>query len=95
MTYSGMVSRDTISDSVCLAFIITALNYLDILSGDTQNVNLNAPTKEKVFFYDGDGCNYDQGKVVVIVRAIYGLNFSALAWGNYLSENLGNYLGFQ
>ena len=50
MTYSGMVSRDTISDSVCLAFIITAFNYLDILSGDTQNVNLNAPTKEKVFF---------------------------------------------
>ena len=91
MTYSSVVS----CDSVRLAFLIATLNDLDILAGDIHHAFLNAPTKEKLFFYDGDGCNYDQGKVVVIVRAIYGLNFSALAWGNYLSENLGNHLGFQ
>ena len=46
MTYAIVVS----SDSLHLAFLIVALNYLDILSGDIQNAYLNAPTKDKVFF---------------------------------------------
>ena len=65
--------------SVRLALLISALDGLDILSGDIQNAYLNAPTKKKLFFYDGDKWKSDQGKVVVIVRDIHGLNSSALA----------------
>ena len=30
------------------------LNNLKIMASDIQNAYLNAPTKEKVFFYTGD-----------------------------------------
>ena len=92
LTYASVVSRD----SVRIAFLVAALNNLDILAGDIQNAYLNAETKEKVYFRAGDEWKSDQGKVVVIVRALYGLKSSALAWRNHLSEILGNkYLGFQ
>ena len=50
ITFAGVLC----SDSVRLAFIISLLYDLDILSGDIQHVYLNAPTKEKVFFSAGD-----------------------------------------
>jgi hypothetical protein len=43
--YSSVVSRD----SVHLAFLIAALNDLEILSADIQNAYLNAPTKERIY----------------------------------------------
>ena len=91
MTYSSVVS----CDSVLLALLISAFNYLNILAGDIQNAYLNNPTKEKLFFYAGDEWKSDQGKVVVIVRDIYVLNSIALAWINHLSDIVGNHLGFQ
>ena len=84
MTYASVVS----CGSVRLAFLIVELNDLDILSGNTQNAYLNAPTKEKVFFNAGDEWKYDQGKVIIIVRSLYGLNSSALIWSNHLYEIL-------
>ena len=56
---------------------------------------MNAPTKEKLFFYAGDEWKSDQGKVFVFIRSKYGLKSSALAWINHLSDILGNHLGFQ
>jgi hypothetical protein len=56
--YSSIVSRD----SVHLAFLIAALNDLEILSADVQNAYLNAPTKEKI--YQGK-----DGRPVMIVWA--------------------------
>ena len=50
MTYVIMV----IHDSVYLVFLIVDLNDLDILEGDIQNADLNAPKKEKLLFYAGD-----------------------------------------
>ena len=50
MTYSSVVSRDTVR----IGFLVAALNDLDILAGDIQNTFLHAPTKEKTFFYEGD-----------------------------------------
>ena len=70
MAYASVVSHD----SVRLVFPIESLNDLDILAVEIQSAYLNSPTKEKVFFYDGDGWKSDQGKVVIIVRDIYGLN---------------------
>ena len=87
----GVVSRDIVS----LAFLLADLNDLDILAGYTQNSYLNIPKKEKLFFYTGDEWNSDQGKVVVIVRALYGLKSSALEWRDNLYDILGNHLKFQ
>ena len=63
MTYSSVVIRN----SVRLASLIAALNYLDILAGDIQNAYLNAPTKYKVFFYAGDEWKYDHGKFLLLL----------------------------
>jgi hypothetical protein len=43
ITYSMVVSRD----SVRIAFLIAAMNDLNILSADIGNAYLNAPTKER------------------------------------------------
>ena len=68
-TYATVFSRE----SVRIEFLIDALNNLDILAWYIQNVYLNTKTKEKILFYAGDEWKSDQGKVVVIVRALYGL----------------------
>ena len=91
MTYESMISRD----SVRLAFLIAKLNDLDILSGDIQNAYLNALTKETLSFYAGDYWRYDRGEVLIIIRDLYGLNYSALVWRHHLSEILYNHLGLQ
>jgi hypothetical protein len=44
LTYSSIVARD----SVCLCFLIAALNELDLLAADIGNVYLNADTREKI-----------------------------------------------
>ena len=91
MTYASVVSRD----NVRIAFLLAALNGLQILAGDIQNAYLNAERTKKIFFYAGGEWKSDEGKVVVIVRALYGLKSSALAWRNHLAEILGNYMKFQ
>ena len=91
MTYSSVVSRD----SVRIGFLIAALNGLNLLAGDIQNAFLSAPTKERIFFYAGDEWKADKDRVVVVVRALYGLKSSALQFRNYLANTLGNHLGFK
>eukprot|EP00956_Cyclotella_meneghiniana_P022806 scaffold43502_cov23-Cyclotella_meneghiniana.AAC.1 len=58
ITYSSVVSRD----SVRLAFLIAALNELDIMSCDIGNAYLNAPCREKIWFKAGIECGEDKGK---------------------------------
>ena len=91
MTYSSVVSRDTVR----IGFLVAALNNLDILAGDIQNAFLEAPTKEKIFFYAGEEWKSDKDKAVIVVRALYGLKSSALQFRNCLAETLGNRLGFR
>jgi hypothetical protein len=45
ITYASVVSRE----SVRIAFLIAALNDLDVLAADIGNAYLNARTKEKVY----------------------------------------------
>ena len=56
---------------------------------------MNAPTKEKVFLFAIDLWKSDQGKVVIIVGALYGLKYSDFSCRNHLYEILGNHLGLQ
>ena len=84
-TYSSVVSRD----SVRLFFLLAALNDVDVLACDIQNAYINAETKEKVWFRAGAelGAN-NKGKVVVIVRALYGLKSSGARFREHLAQTL-------
>jgi hypothetical protein len=44
ITYSSVVSRD----SMRIAFLIAALNDLDIMACEDSNAYLNAPYREKI-----------------------------------------------
>ena len=91
LTYASVVSRE----SVRIAFLIAALKDLDILVGDIQNAYLNVPTTEKVHFIAGSEWSANDGRNIIIVRALYGLKSSALAWRNHLVDTLSNVMGFK
>ena len=91
ITYSTVVGRETVR----IAFLVAALNNLSILAGDIQNAYLNAPTTEKLYFIAGPEWKADAGRPVVIVRALYGLKSSALAWRNHLADVLCNKMQFK
>jgi hypothetical protein len=90
-TYSTVVSRD----SVRIAFLVAALNDIEILSADIGNAYLNAPTKERVHTSAGPEFGLNRiGQVVIIVKALYGLKSSGAAWHSVLAEVIHS-MGFQ
>jgi len=85
ITYSGVVSRD----SIRIAFLLAALNEVDILAANIGNAYLNADCREKV--HTTLGIEFGQnmvGKTVVICKALYGLKSSAAAWWAHLATTL-------
>jgi hypothetical protein len=84
LTYSSVVSRDSIQ----LAFLIAALNDINIMSCDLENAYLNAPCREKIWFEGGIKCGEDQGKVCVLVRSLYGLKSGGAAFWTLLAQIL-------
>jgi hypothetical protein len=90
LTYSSVVSRD----SIRIAFLLAALNDLEILAADVGNAYLNAPTREKVYTTAGTEFGAEiQGQYVLIVRALYGLKSSGAAWRAHLANTLHS-MGF-
>ena len=90
LTYSSVVSRE----SVRLAFLIAALNDLDVCTADVGNAYLNAPPREKYYIIAGDEFGpIHKGKKVLIVRALYGLKSSGAAWRAHFAQTLVD-LGF-
>jgi hypothetical protein len=57
LTYSSVVSRD----SVQIAFLLAALNNVDVFSCDISNAYLNAPCREKIWFVAGPEFGLRQG----------------------------------
>ena len=90
MTYSSVVSRE----SVRIAFLTAGLNDVDISACDISGAYLNAPAGEKVWFLAGRECGGDKDKVMVVVRALYGLKSSAKAWRNFFAKSLDD-LGYK
>jgi hypothetical protein len=91
-TYASVVSRD----SVRLAFLLASLNGMEILSCDVGNAYLNAPCREKIWFKGGPECGEDQGGVMVITRALYGLKSAGASWRAMLLDTLqGPEFGFR
>lgn len=83
-TYSSVVSRD----SVRIAFLIAALNDLDVIACDVGNAYLNAPCREKIWFVAGPEFGSRQGTVIKIVRALYGLKSSGASWRSMLNSSI-------
>jgi Reverse transcriptase (RNA-dependent DNA polymerase) len=91
ITYSSVVSRK----SVRIAFMLAALNELDLLAANLKGAYLNAPCRERVCFKVGKELGEDEGKWVVITRAIYGLKSSGAAWRSMFAEALSMKIGFK
>ena len=86
LTYASVVSRD----SVRIALTIAALNDLKVLACDIQNAYLTAQCREKIWTRAGPEFGSDQGKIMIIVRALYGLRSSGAAFRALLAETLFN-----
>jgi Reverse transcriptase (RNA-dependent DNA polymerase) len=85
MTYLGMVSQD----SICIAFLIVALNDLDILACDIQGTYLNAQTKELIYTVMGlEHGKHREGQKAIIKGALYGLKLSGACWQDHLANML-------
>ena len=80
-----------------IVFLLAALNNLDILSGDIGNAYLNAPCAEKVHVTFGPelfGAS-NQGKMVVIVRALYDLKSASSSWRLHLCNTIIDLLRYK
>jgi ribosomal protein L12E/L44/L45/RPP1/RPP2 len=85
ITFTSVVSRD----SIWIAFLVAALNDLNILSADVVGAYLNANTIEKVYTTAGMEFDPDKaGRLVLIVRALYGLRSSGKAWRDHMAATL-------
>jgi hypothetical protein len=85
VTFASIVSRD----SIRVAFLVAALNDLEILSANISGAHLNAPCAEKVYTIAGKEFGPDkEGRTVVIKRALYGLRSSGKAWRDHMASTL-------
>ena len=84
LTYSTVVSQD----SICIILMIAALNGLEISSCDIQNAYLTAPCREKIYFIAGPELGSDQGKIMIVQRALYSFKSFGAAFWNFFAEIL-------
>ena len=84
MSYASVVGRG----SVRIGFLLATLNNLDVLAGDIQNAFLNAPCAEKVYFIGGPEWGALTGRVIVIVRALYGHKSAGASWRHHFADFL-------
>ncbi|MGH7955002.1 MAG: reverse transcriptase domain-containing protein, partial [Gloeomargaritales cyanobacterium] len=80
--------------SVRLLFLIAAINKLDVLSADIGNAFVNAYTSEKIYTRAGPEFGEHVGKLVEIIKALYGLKTSARQFHAHLADSLRS-LGFK
>ena len=84
LTYSSVVS----SDSVRLAFLVMELNELYVMTCNVGNAYLIASCREKIWFVDGPEYGEKKGKVLLVVRALYGLKSSGTSWRAMFADTL-------
>jgi len=91
ITYSSVVSRE----SVRIIFILASFLDLEILSCDIGNAYINAPCREKIWCVAGPEFGpEDEGSVLIIERALYGLKPSDAAWRAMLAQTMRD-LGYK
>jgi hypothetical protein len=84
LTYASVVSRD----SVRLAFLIAKMNGLEMIMTDIGSAYLNAECSEKYYAIAGKEFGEMAGRIVVIVRALYGLKSAGASWNHHLAREL-------
>ncbi len=85
-----VVSRN----SVRILLTIAALNELEVMGADVQNAFLTAPNKEKCWMVAGPEFGSKEGKVFLVVKALYGLKSASFSFRSYMAEQLSK-MGFQ
>ena len=90
MTYASVVSRETVH----IALTIAALNDLEVKASDVQNAYLTGPCAERIYTRLGPKFGPDQGRLAVIVRALYGLKSAGASFGRHISDCMRT-MGFE
>ena len=88
--YSGVVSVETIR----MAFILAAMNNLDVCAADISTAFLYGKTREKVYVVAGPEFGEHAGKRMIIDKGLYGLKTSAARFHEHLSAKLRR-MGFK
>ena len=89
LTYSSVVFRD----SVHIALTIAALNELSVMACDIQNVYLTADCREKIWMHAGPEFGFESGSIMIMKKALCGLNGSGATFRAHLAEKLHD-IGF-
>ena len=90
LTYSSVVSRD----SVRILLLVASLNDLYVLVCDIQNAYLTAKCREKIYTIAGPEFGSEEGSVMIIKMALYGLKSSGAAFRSILVNVICD-LGFR
>jgi hypothetical protein len=69
-------------------FSTVHLNDLKVLGCDVLNAYLNAPCCEKIWVHARPEFGSDEGAVMIIRKALYGLKLSVFSWKKLLVQNL-------
>jgi hypothetical protein len=86
---SSMVSLETIR----LAFLAAQAQNLQCLSGDVTSAYIQAHTSEKIYTIAGPEFGAQAGCLLIVSRALYGLQGSGKAWHSKFADDLYD-LGF-
>ena len=84
--YSSVVSRD----SVRIVLTIASLNGLDILACDIQNSYLTEKCRELIWTTAGTKFGLEEGSIMVVKMALYGLKLSGAEFRANLASLLHN-----
>ncbi len=91
LTYSSVVSRE----SVLIALLLAGLNELDVRLTDIGNAYLMVPTTKQCYIVAGDEFGPDlKGRVLKIVRALYGLKSAWASFHAHLANVWQNIMHF-
>jgi Reverse transcriptase (RNA-dependent DNA polymerase) len=90
ITYSSVVARD----SVRIALLLAALDGIQLWAADVGHAYLKAPCREKIWTIAGPEFGSDEGKVMLIKKALCGLKSSGAAWRAMLAGTLTD-IGFK
>jgi hypothetical protein len=82
LTYSSVISHD----SVWIALLIAALNDLKLLACDIQNAYLTADCCKRIYIKAGPEFGTEAGSLMIVKKALYGLNSSGAAFQAHLVE---------
>jgi hypothetical protein len=68
--------------------LLASLNELEVLACNIQNAYLTADCREKIYIIAGPEFGSEEGSVMIIQKALYGLKSSGAAFRAHLAETL-------